>query len=95
LENRNFKGVVEESWRCFEGRGWMGFLLKEKLKYLKGRLKDWNKEEYTFRHLFLKKWYLIFEWMVWKQWQNLVLLDVLMDGKNYHSVIVSCNYNAI
>jgi hypothetical protein len=38
---------------------------------------------------------LIFECMVWKQWQNLVLLDVLMDGKNYHSVIVSCNYNAI
>jgi hypothetical protein len=46
LENRNFKGVVEESWRCFAGKGWMGFLLKEKLKYLKGRLKDWNKEEY-------------------------------------------------
>ena len=34
---------------------------------------------------------LIFEWMVWKQWQNLVLLDVLMDGKNYHYVIVSCS----
>jgi len=29
--------------------------------------------------------------MVWKQWQNLVLLDVLMDGKNYHYVIVSCS----
>ena len=26
--------------------GWMSFVLKEKLKGLKGRLKVWNKEEY-------------------------------------------------
>jgi len=46
LDNRRFKSTVEESWRGHNLNGWMGFILKEKLKRLKIRLKDWNKEEY-------------------------------------------------
>lgn len=46
LENREFKGVVEEAWRGNNVSGWMNFLLKEKLKRLKIKTKDWNKEVY-------------------------------------------------
>lgn len=46
LENRGFKLLVEETWRNHNLGGWMGFILKEKLKNLKLRLKEWNKEEY-------------------------------------------------
>jgi len=46
LENRKINEVVEDSWNSHNLRGWMGFVLKEKLKVLKGRLRDWNKEEY-------------------------------------------------
>ena len=46
LKNRAFKGVVEEKWRGLNVHGWMGFVLKEKLKGLKYRIKEWNKEEY-------------------------------------------------
>jgi hypothetical protein len=37
LEHRKFKGVVEEAWRNHNVSGWMSFVLKEKLKGLKGR----------------------------------------------------------
>jgi len=46
LENKNFKDIVEECWTTYQGGGWMGFILKEKLKLLKSRLKEWNKAEY-------------------------------------------------
>lgn len=46
LQNRKFKGVVEEVWRNNTVGGWMSFALKEKLKILKGKIKSWNKEEY-------------------------------------------------
>lgn len=46
LENLNFKGVVEEAWRNQNVSGWMSFVLKEKLKGLKVKIKEWNKEEY-------------------------------------------------
>jgi hypothetical protein len=46
LENRGFKGVVEEAWRGFRCNGWMSFVLKEKLKMLKFRLKEWHIVEY-------------------------------------------------
>jgi hypothetical protein len=46
LQNRKFKGVVEEVWRNQNVNGWMGFILKEKLKGLKATIKEWNKEEY-------------------------------------------------
>jgi hypothetical protein len=46
LDNRSFKGVVEEAWRGFPSEGWMGFVLKEKLKGLKMKIKEWHKGEY-------------------------------------------------
>jgi hypothetical protein len=46
LENRKFQDVVEEEWRALHSNGWMCFVLKEKLKALKGRIKEWHKEEY-------------------------------------------------
>jgi hypothetical protein len=46
MDHKNFKKVVEECWRAQEGSGWMAFILKEKLKALKFRLKEWHKEEY-------------------------------------------------
>jgi len=46
LDNRNFKGVVEEAWRTMPINGWMGFVLKEKLKRLKLVIKEWHKGEY-------------------------------------------------
>jgi len=46
IENRKFKGVVKEAWRSQGVGGWMSFVLKEKLKGLKVKLKAWSKEEY-------------------------------------------------
>ena len=46
LENKDFKGVVDDAWRSQNVSGWMGFVLKEKLKGLKATLKEWNKVEY-------------------------------------------------
>ena len=46
LENRNFKKVVEEVWRTQRGVGWMGVILKNKLKGLKEELRVWSKKEY-------------------------------------------------
>ncbi|MCI22282.1 transposon TX1 putative protein, partial [Trifolium medium] len=46
LEHKDFKEVVKEAWRENEVRGWMGFVLKEKLKGLKLKLKEWNKVEF-------------------------------------------------
>jgi len=46
LQNRDFKGVVEEAWRNQNVSGWMSFVLKEKLKCLKVTLKEWSKGEY-------------------------------------------------
>lgn len=38
--------MVEEAWIGNNVSGWMNFLLKEKLKGLKIKMKDWNKEVY-------------------------------------------------
>ena len=46
LENRNFKKVVEGVWRGQGGDGWMGVILKNKLKGLKEELRVWSKEVY-------------------------------------------------
>jgi hypothetical protein len=46
LENRKLRSIVEEEWRNGSLSGWMGYILKEKLKKLKLRLKEWNTEEY-------------------------------------------------
>jgi hypothetical protein len=46
LENKKFPIVVESFWLNHNVQGWMGFVLKEKLKGLKLVLKEWHKLEY-------------------------------------------------
>jgi exonuclease III len=46
LAHGSFRSTVEEFWRSYVSSGWMGFILKEKLKGLKIMLKEWNKEVY-------------------------------------------------
>ena len=33
-------------WNAFPSNGWMSFVLREKLKALKLKIKEWHKEEY-------------------------------------------------
>jgi hypothetical protein len=46
LLHSDFKALVEGWWRSQSLSGWMGFILKEKLKGLKGVIKSWNKNVY-------------------------------------------------
>jgi len=46
LENRKFKKLVEEAWRGQRGEGWMGVVLKNKLKGLKEVIREWSRKEY-------------------------------------------------
>jgi hypothetical protein len=46
LEHNNFSKMIEEVWRGMSFVGWMGFILKEKLKGLKVHLKEWHKREF-------------------------------------------------
>ncbi|PNY11564.1 hypothetical protein L195_g008173 [Trifolium pratense] len=41
LEHRNFLKVVEDGWKNQNVYGWMGYVLKEKLKELKSTLRAW------------------------------------------------------
>lgn len=38
-----FKEFVDNTWKSAEVVGWGGFVVKEKMKFLKGELKKWNK----------------------------------------------------
>ncbi|CAJ2647023.1 unnamed protein product [Trifolium pratense] len=42
----NFRGVIKEAWESIEITGWMGFILKERLKVLKGVIKEWKKTKF-------------------------------------------------
>jgi hypothetical protein len=46
LKNKQFKAVVVNAWNSQQISGWMGFVLKERLKGLKGVIKTWSKEVY-------------------------------------------------
>jgi exonuclease III len=46
LRHKDFKEVVSNAWNSQEVSGWMGFILKERLKFLKGVIKLWSKEVY-------------------------------------------------
>ena len=46
LTDKSFKDVVNHCWNSVQVVGWGAYVLKEKIKRLKGRLKIWNKEEY-------------------------------------------------
>jgi len=40
LDNKKLKDMVEEVWYSLNTRGWMSFVLQEKLKGVKGRLRE-------------------------------------------------------
>jgi hypothetical protein len=46
LENSKFKDLVPKVWEEQHFTGWMGYILKERLKGLKEEIKKWNAEEY-------------------------------------------------
>jgi hypothetical protein len=46
LRHKDFKGVVENAWLSCDVDGWMGHILKERLKSVKGAIKVWNVETY-------------------------------------------------
>ncbi|MCI04221.1 transposon TX1 putative protein, partial [Trifolium medium] len=46
LNNKSFPKVVEDAWNSFNVSGRKGYVLKEKLKLLKGTSRLWNREVY-------------------------------------------------
>jgi hypothetical protein len=44
LQNQSFKRLVANTWESQSFTGWMGFILKERLKGLKVAIKEWSKE---------------------------------------------------
>ncbi|KAL5166688.1 hypothetical protein HKD37_18G051603 [Glycine soja] len=46
LRNKSFREVVHQCWNSVQVSGWGAYVLKEKIKRLKHRLKTWNKEQY-------------------------------------------------
>lgn len=46
LRDNTFQHTVKEIWLNTQLRGWGGYSLKEKIKKLKERLKQWNKEQF-------------------------------------------------
>ena len=46
FQDRQFKKVISDWWTSQSIRGWGGYVLKEKVKGLKQRLKVWNKEQF-------------------------------------------------
>jgi hypothetical protein len=46
LNHTGFENVVKEAWTSQVFFGWMGFVLKEKHKSLKGVIKQWHKAEF-------------------------------------------------
>ncbi|KAK2444918.1 hypothetical protein QL285_015908 [Trifolium repens] len=42
LQNKDFRGVVTNAWASCVVDGWMSFILKERLKHLKGVIKEWS-----------------------------------------------------
>jgi hypothetical protein len=42
LQSNGFKDVIRTAWDSCQVDGWMGFVLKEKLKVIKNAIKVWN-----------------------------------------------------
>ncbi|KAL5172180.1 Long-chain-alcohol oxidase FAO4A [Glycine soja] len=42
-QHKGSKSFVEEEWRKIHVKGWAVYILKERLKILKGKLEEWNK----------------------------------------------------
>lgn len=46
INNKEFKELVINTWHSQHFSGWMGFVLKERLKGIKGVIREWSKEVY-------------------------------------------------
>ncbi|MCI42694.1 hypothetical protein A2U01_0063931, partial [Trifolium medium] len=46
LENSKFKDMISKVWEEQNFTGWMGHILKERLKGLKEEIRKWNSEVY-------------------------------------------------
>jgi hypothetical protein len=44
LQHKSFKNLVVQTWEQQLVSGWMGFVLKDRLKGLKTIIKEWNAE---------------------------------------------------
>lgn len=47
LKEKGFKEMAEEEWRSYKMDGWSGFVLKEKLKCIKEKIRLWHKEKFA------------------------------------------------
>ena len=64
LSDASFKKAVVESWTSNQLSGWGGYVLKMKIKALKARLREWNRDNFgdTFKNSVVK----------WRPWWNCV-----------------------
>lgn len=46
MKEKGFKEMVENAWKSHNAEGWSGFILKEKLKAVKVKIKEWHKEQF-------------------------------------------------
>ena len=46
LSDNSFKKLVKDSWTSNHLRGWGGYVLKQKIKTLKDKIKVWNREQF-------------------------------------------------
>lgn len=46
MSHPDFKKFVENAWNSYSVQGWVGYIVKEKLKFLKSDLKKWNQENF-------------------------------------------------
>ncbi|KAL8484127.1 hypothetical protein ACS0TY_026721 [Phlomoides rotata] len=56
IQHPSYKPTMEEAWKGTSRQGWTGYILKEKLKDLKGILKSWSKRTFEeMEHLIEEK----------------------------------------
>lgn len=55
LQHENGKEFIEEKWKGLEVEGWKAHVVKEKLKYVKEKLKVWNKEVYGIQDIHIER----------------------------------------
>lgn len=46
LKDKSFEKIIKETWSNSQQSGWGGYVLKQKIKQLKERMKLWNKEQF-------------------------------------------------
>lgn len=54
IQHNEFKAFVAEYWKGFNVRGWKIYAFKEKLKLLREKLREWNKEVFDYLDLNIK-----------------------------------------